>query len=670
MALDQSAAAPPVSPRSFRRWLLYVVVGLLGLDIFAILSTGWSLTGADVSDSGLIVRLVALAALTGFCFWKQLFPGDRYHYILTLGLLASLFQFHATPERRVGDGFFYYAHLHSFWKDFDARLDNEYQLYGIGERSNLQQRTSTGYLRNNFSVGPAILWSPFFGMGELVGRWMRFVGRQDVNLLGNGPAHWNAVSLGSLLYGFAAVLLIQSLLRRYFSAVYAFAGAALVWLATSHHWYMVHQPIMSHATAAFVAAWFVWWWDGSRLARSDTDAVALGLIGGLAAAVRWQNGLIWLLPLFDWLRGARARDWSVVRRGPLFLLGVVLALIPQFIDWKLRYDTFLLLTPPQGSHYVTLSDPVVWMTLFSSRHGLFSWTPIAWLGFVGLIPLARRQHNPFLTLAVTLLIMTYVNMCITDWWGGGSYGNRRFDAALPMFAFGIAASCRWFHELARRRPGWMLAGLLAFFPIWNLLFMEQYRRYRIPPDNTVSFTEVGANNLEILFEKVGYPFAWPVNWLVAARDDLSFQEFDTVYGRYLFFPHKAVSTIMEIGDDDGGLVGDGWNDPEFRNERWVRVMRRRQSTLFVPLRQSYALDIIFTLSVRPKPVEVAVDVNGLEVGRFLATPGFASYGVETSALHWKAGINRLELRPAFDTPGQILLLDRVDFGRSRSMQTR
>jgi hypothetical protein len=189
---------------------------------------------------------------------------------------------------------------------------------------------------------------------------------------GHGPFHWNAVAVGTLLYGFAAVLLIHSLLRRYFNPTVAFVGTLLTWLGTNLHWYMVYQPWMSHAMGTFTVAWFIWYWDRNRLERGWRNAFALGLIGGLMVCVRWQNGIILFLPLFDWLWSMWKRNQAVLVAGPILFAGFVLGLSPQLLAWNAIYGSYLLLDPPHGASFVQYANPFVVETLFSSRHGLLS----------------------------------------------------------------------------------------------------------------------------------------------------------------------------------------------------------------------------------------------------------------------------------------------------------
>jgi hypothetical protein len=259
--------------------------------------------------------------------------------------------------------------------------------------------------------------------------------------------------------------------------------------------------------------------------------------------------------------------------------------------------------------------------------------------------------------------MTYFNMCVGDWWGGGSFGSRRFDAALPILAFGIAASFESLRSFVARRPALAGGALLLGFPLWNFLFMEQYRRSWINPDDTVSFVEVAGGNARILFEAVGSPFAWPANWLFAWEHQTSPARYDRLVGRYLFFRNNNLGGVIELGEDDGGLIGEGWRRPERREGSWVRQTRQPIARLFVPLETPRSFDLVFRASSRPGDLPVALQVNGREVGRFLVSPGLKDYRQRVEASFWKRGINSLVFQLTLDEEGQMLFVDRVLFTR-------
>src|SRR5258708_12150412 len=67
-------------------------------------------------------------------------------------------------------GFYYYAYLRSMAFDRDVDLTNDYRLLGMGDKAQLFQPTPTGHAQSAWTIGPAIVWSPFFAVGHVVAR--------------------------------------------------------------------------------------------------------------------------------------------------------------------------------------------------------------------------------------------------------------------------------------------------------------------------------------------------------------------------------------------------------------------------------------------------------------------------------------------------------------------
>jgi hypothetical protein len=641
------------------------LAGLVAVDVLVLLVTGSaSLVQGGVGPAGTLARLALLGVLI-LAGWPW-----RPRLALWLLLLPTLAQFHLAGGRINGDGVMYYVQVRSLWKDFDLDFTNEYTHYELIQRPDLAVTTKTGLRRSIFAVGPAVVWTPFFALGEGVARAQRLLGL-DADLSGYGPAHRNAVALGSLLYGFAAVLLIQDLLRRHFQEPTALAGALLVWATTFLHWYMVQQPTMSHAPSAFMAALALWLWDVQREGRSTWRFFVLGLVLGLAMCVRWQNGVLLVLPGLDLLgRAARAlrmvggrRDLSswrgVVLAGTALAGGMLIGAFPQMAAWKALYDMWVLPYPPHGTDFVRLDHPFVLQTLFSSRHGLLSWTPVFWAGYLGFLPLLRRRPQVAWPLLVPLLLMTYVNMCSGDWWAGGSFSNRRFDSLLPILAFGFAAAVDVLRTALRRHPQLVLAAVAVPFVAWNLALAEQVRRDLAPRDDTVAFPTLVGRSAQVFAEALGSPTTWPASWLFAWRQGRPPGQYDLLVGRYLFYRQNNLGGRVDLGAaGDDALLGEGWTPPEVHAGAAAR-RTRGPARIFAPLDVPETLEVRFRAASDAEPVEVHVLVNGRVAGRFLAGPDWEDHGVTVDASLWRRELNDVVLEAA--TP---VWLDRVTLQRA------
>lgn len=670
----------PAGPGRRRSSRACAVLGLLSAaDLLVVLVTGRTsllgpVLGSPVDGRGFVAR----AVVAGLCLWLWSRPLAaprpalrRGTLLLLFLLLPTLVQFQLAGGRVNGDGIMYYVYVRSLMKDGDVDLTNEYTHYGLITRGDIAVPTRTGLRRSIFSIGPALVGAPWFALGEGLARAHAATGA-EVDLSGYGPHHRNAVALGNLLYGFLALFLMRSTLERHFRSRTALGAVFLVWGTTFLHWYLVQQPTMSHAPSAFAAALVVWLWLRRRPVRAGLepgtgpradllDALLLGAAIGLAMCVRWQNGVLLVLPGLDLAERLLRRPRSWPRSAGLGLAmgaSTLLAAFPQSWAWKVIYGEFLLPCPPHGCDFLRLGHPFVLETFFSSRHGLFSWTPVFWLAYLGFLPLLRRRPRLALPLLVPLGLMTYVNLCSGDWWAGGSFSNRRFDSLLPVLAFGLAASVDVARSALARRPELALCAAAAPFLLWNTVLVEQVRRGHVPRDDTYAFPRLVGTGAAIFSEAVGSPTTWPASWVFAWRHSRPPGQYDRLVGRYLFYRQNNLGGRVEVGaPGDEVMLGEGWGPVERQLGFGARALRGR-ARLFAPLDVAEDLDVRPRLTA-PEGTEVTVEVNGREVGRVWAGPAWDTPSLRVVAPFWRRELNEVALRPA----GDGVRVDVVDFAR-------
>jgi hypothetical protein len=573
---------------------------------------------------------------------------------LVLGGPMLAVQLLAPVPRLDADAVEYYSHLRSLYFDHDVDFANEFEHFGILSRWDKAQPTATGHRRTVFSVGPALLWMPFYAVGDALAR-----ARGDVQD-GYSPAHIRAVCLGSLAYGLVGLLLVHGLLEKMFSPPVPFWTTLLIGYGTFLFWYVAYEPVMSHAPSFFLAALVLRvWWEG-RAGLDARRAALLGLLIGLATDVRWQNGLMLVLPAatlaLEW-RG-RART---VALGAVLLGAFALAVVPQLLVFKAIYGAYVLAYPVQGRGFLHLGRPALLETFFSSRHGLLYWTPVLWAGFIGLAGLLvrGRDRRTALLLALPILVMSYVNASSGDWWAGGSYSNRRFDSLLPFLAVGLAASLAALRRVAARWPGAVLAAAGAGLVLWNGLLMEQYRRGAIPRDDTVSFARVAENSADLLATAVGSPVAWPANWIFSLRHGLPPDRYDLMVGKYLFFMQNSLGGVIEVGgdgDQDAAVLADGWGVRAPCGDGVCRAVEGR-ARLFAGLDAPEMLDVAVRASGAGR---LRTFVNGIAVGEGPLPEDLADITARVPAGRWHAGLNEVVLETS---PGGKALVDRLVFRR-------
>ncbi len=644
------------------------LVALACLDLALVVVTGGrSLLGDEVGVAGFVARLTAIGALVIWRFRLLPAPERRMEggrLLLLLLFLPTLGQFQFSGGRLSGvDSISYYVFLRSMVKDRDFDLVNEYTHYEMITRRDLATTTKTGLRRSIYSVGPAVVWTPFFLAGDGVARAEAALTGVPADLSGYGSRHVNAVALGSLLYGFAALLTIHALLLRYFSSATALAVVLLVWLATFFHWYLVVQPTYAHNASTLAAAYALWLWDRDRGREGSVFGhFFLGVVLGLAMCIRWQNGVLLLLPGLELaLRFARdpASLPRLLARGAVLGAGVILGAFPQMAAWKALYDMWVLPYPPQGTDFLRFGHPWVLETLFSSRHGLLSWTPVLWLGYLGFVPLHRRRPELARLLVLPLVLMTYVNLCVGDYWGGASFSNRRFDSVLPILAFGFAAGIDALRDALAAHPQAVLALVGAPFVAWNLALVGAVDRGLVPRDDTVGFPQLVRAGAQAFSDVAGFPTTWPASWIFAWREDLPPSQYDRLVGSYLFYRQNSRGGRIDLGStEDDVLLGEGWTRREVYDGVSVRGVRGRARVL-APLDVPEDLDVGLRAVAPDGATEARLLVNGHEAGRLPLEARFTTPRVRVPRALWRREINDV----ALDVGGARVLVDTVDLAR-------
>jgi hypothetical protein len=414
-----------------------------------------------------------------------------------------------------GDGVGYYAYVRAplISHNLDFRTDwlraNTSFTAGRqdGEGNILESEyTPTGHLDNHFSVGPAILWSPFLLAAHgfvKAADWLGFAIPPD----GFSRPYRIAMALSTALYGFAALLLAFDLARKYFGETWAFLATLAIWFASSLPVYMYFNPSWSHAQSAFGVGLVLWYSQRTPVPRSSRQWIVLGLIGGLMIDIYYLNAIFLLVTAWEAASSCRfapiARG-TVQARTPLakyvlFTAATVFALTPTFITRWIVYGSPLASGYPPFSTW-SWTSPKILAVLFSADHGMLSWTPVLLLALAGLLLFSREQKPFGPSLIVGFAVFLYCVASFTNWNGLSSFGNRFFISFTPVFVVGLAA---FFEKLAR----WLgsqittlrLASVgIALLIAWNFGLMLQWGTQMIPARGAISWPVALHNQIAIV----------------------------------------------------------------------------------------------------------------------------------------------------------------------------
>ena len=437
-------------------------------------------------------------------------PIGRERWLLLLFLL-SLSLLNAWVR---GDGVGYYAYAraplieHSFNFEHDYINANtgfrEARLDAYGQPREFF-RTRTGHLDNHFTVGPAILWMPFLLLahgGVLVARALS----SHVAADGFSAPYRLAMAFGTAFFGFLGLLLAFRLARQYTGDVWAFLSTLAIWWASSLPVYMYFNPSWSHAHSAFAVSLFVFYWHHTRAQRTVHQWLVLALIAGLMLNVYYANAMLLMILVIearrDYATAFRSGTGAVRRLLATHFLFAVVTLIGLFPTFVTRYIVY---GNPFESGYVSLREwawrsPYFVAVLFSSEHGLFSWTPLLVLATVGLALFRWREPAVGTPLLAAALAFYLFIACYPDWAGISSYGNRFFVSLTSPFILGLSVFLERMSRMFRSQRAAVaaLSTVVAAFLLWNAEFMFQWGTHLVPARGPISWSAVVRNQFTVV----------------------------------------------------------------------------------------------------------------------------------------------------------------------------
>lgn len=622
-------------------------IGVLDLALRLVARRGLlRLTFADSDPRSATVLVGVLVCAAAGMAAARLSRRSATALVLAAAMAAGLFAQAKLGARLQSDGFYYYAYLRSLAFDRDVDLANDYRVLGLDDVPHrfLFQPTVTGHAQSAWSIGPAIAWSPFFAGGHVVARHLARRG-EAIDTIGTAYPYRQAVVVAGLFYGLLGLWFTYRFVRLFRAAPEAIAAVVLTAAGSFVLWYLVQEPTMSHALSMAAVAGFLWCWAANRDRRTTAGWLALGLAGGVMAMMRWQNIVVFVLPAVDLLRAMRVDGRRATLAGTMLALGAAVGFLPQMLAWHSIYGHWLATSP--------VGPPLFWFhpqildVLWSSRNGLFAWSPIFIPAVVGLVALTRREPLVAWGGLAIFAAMTWVNGAVDDWWGGAGFGMRRFDSLVPFAALGASVSISLVARALARRPQLLVGGSLAALVLWNLSLMGVAAggAYRI--GEPISFGEIGAHQAVLLHHWFGHVFSYPANLAYAGRNRVAPWRFD------LLRPYRFLGDARRpYGRIDVGTTGDmvhlvdGWHAPEQDGPitfRWAAS----PAEVLVPLDHAAPLTVQLRLHAFAYPGATAqtviVSINRHSYGPLPVGNGWQTVAFATAEDSWRSGVNRVRL---------------------------
>jgi len=501
------------------------------------------------------------------------------------------------------DDAYYYSYLGSIVIDHDLDLSNQYSLSGLHEIASekiLERRTPAGYLVNVFPVGLSIFWLPFFLLGHLETYLLNLFGF-SISMNGYTSPYLNSVVAGNLLYGIAGLFLIYKFVSRYFPRLMSFLVVVSIYLTTPLYIYFNGFYLVSEIVSVFLVAFLLFLVQQNENRLTAGKLFLIGILGGLAATVRFHNlvflGLPALFVLIDFRNSWKEKGKAAFDIPALKLLslsaGAIAGFVPQILIWRRMYGEWLVNLA--GRFLPWWKHPFILETLFSTRKGLFLWSPLLLFAVIGLAFFIRKDRKwgwPFLFL---LLLNVYINASQWDWWGSTAFGARRFLNCSIIFVTGFSA---FWYALQQKWKwiGHVVTVILVLFLVhMNLFLSSAYWLRQIEYDHAQKFSEVFEGGLPSIYKAVVYPLELPVqlyyHWKYGSKAYGPFSEL--FIGDDIFYLQKKIPNFIS---SENPIFGKGWTQS---NQEGAPVMITKEPTAI----------IYIPLFIKEKPKYLDVEIN-------------------------------------------------------------
>ncbi len=341
--------------------------------------------------------------------------------LILFGLfLYSWWWGYSYPVKVDGDGVGYYSYLRSAVMDGDLKFENEFERleswkYGLPLPT---EKTSKGYVPNPYSIGPAVLWFPFFLLALLISQLINLLGG-NILVDGYSPIFVIFTSAGTKIFGLLGIIFLWKSLRLFYKGKTPLISTVFITLATPITYYLCFEPFMSHLHSFFLISVMLFFWLRNLEVESYKKWFILGVLNGLIALTRWQDATFSLLPpLFSVLNSLSFRNiLSFFKKYTpyfiVYILAFFIVFLPQMIVFKIIYGFWFGI--PQGRDFVGLIPKYLLQVLFSPLHGLFQWHPIILFSLVGLLWSTLKKNKLTAVLLAGFLFQWLFNSTLPQW---------------------------------------------------------------------------------------------------------------------------------------------------------------------------------------------------------------------------------------------------------------
>jgi len=249
---------------------------------------------------------------------------------------------------------------------------------------------------------------------------------------------------------------------------------------TNLFYYVMAEPSMSHVYSfAFVSA-FMYYSKALFETQKSKYIFLIAFTLGVIVLIRPVNLIVVLI--WPFLAGSLSNLIQAVlrlfRKKIFFVSGLLLFLLIvsiQFIIYKISTGSFFVYSYQDESF--NFLNPAISDILFSYKKGLFIYTPLYFLSFLGCYYLYKKSFFSCISYLLFFIILTYIFSSWWMWYYGGSFSSRVYIEFIPAFMLMLAFALQGVNNSKTKK--YVLVSLIIALILACQIQTYQYRYYRI-----------------------------------------------------------------------------------------------------------------------------------------------------------------------------------------------
>lgn len=347
-------------------------------------------------------------------------------------------------------------------KSYDKNRFHDYRFVHNGETM------------NKYPVGTAVCLLPFFLLAHLL--------THISGGIADGYSQFYAifVNIGAIFYLFFGLVFLKKLLKSYSQddLTISFVLIAIVF-GTHLFYYTIGEPSMSHIYSFAFVSLFLYVLKRYFSVPGAKWLILAAISLGMIVLIRPVNLMI--IGIIPFIAGSyKDLKEGILAKFKFLTASIASAIIffliigIQLLLYKIQSGDFFVYTYPGESF--NFLEPHFYKILFSYKKGLFVYTPIAFVSLLGFIRLWQTNKFEAISLAMFLVVLTYILSSWWSWYYGGSFSLRAYVEYLPLFALLLLFAFNLF-----KKKKWKIAfaGLICVLILTCQIQTLQYRYLQI-----------------------------------------------------------------------------------------------------------------------------------------------------------------------------------------------